>query len=81
MEEGLKLEIEVDQLPVDKGRYQRLVEKLMYLMHTRPDILYALSTVSQFMHNPRVMRIISYLKATPGKGILFQKNKDFLKIE
>ncbi|KAM7472007.1 hypothetical protein LguiA_010190 [Lonicera macranthoides] len=87
MEEGLKLEVETDQVPVDKGRYQRLVGRLMYLAHTRPDISYALSIVSQFLHNPgekhmqAVMRIISYLKATPEKGIIFQKNEDFLKIE
>ena len=24
----------------------------MYLAHTRPDLAYALSIVSQFMHNP-----------------------------
>ena len=58
----------------------------MYLAHTRPDISYALSTVSQFMHNPgekhmqAVMRIISYLKAALATGILFQKDDDFLKI-
>ena len=38
-------------MPVDKGRYQRLVGRLMYLAHTRPDLAYALSIVSQFMHN------------------------------
>lgn len=86
MEEGLKLEIEADQVPANKGRYQRLVGRLMYLAHTRPDIAYALSVVSQFMHNPRekhmnaVMRILSYLKAAPGKGILFTKDDNYLKI-
>ncbi|CAL9018917.1 unnamed protein product [Prunus brigantina] len=59
----------------------------MYLAHTRPDIAYALSVVSQYMHNPRekhmnaVMRILSYLKAAPGKGILFTKDVNYLKIE
>ncbi|XP_016648316.1 PREDICTED: uncharacterized mitochondrial protein AtMg00810-like [Prunus mume] len=59
----------------------------MYLAHTRPDIAYALSVVSQYMHNPRekhmnaVMRILSYLKATPRKGILFAKDDNYLKIE
>ncbi|KAM7491697.1 hypothetical protein LguiA_034618 [Lonicera macranthoides] len=87
MEEGLKLEIEADQVPVDKGRYQRLVGGQIYLAHIRPDISYALSTVSQFMHNPRekhmhaVMKILNYLKATPEKVILFTKNSDFLKVE
>ena len=41
-----------DQCLVDKGRYQRLVGKLIYLSHTWPDIIYAVSVVSQFIHCP-----------------------------
>ena len=54
----------------------------MYLAHTRLDLAYALSIVSQFMHNPgeqhmnAVMRILRYLKSAPGNGILFTKNVD-----
>jgi transposase InsO family protein len=87
LEEGLKLFVEPNQVPVDKGRYQRLVGRLMYLAHTRPDLAYALSVVSQFMHNPgkqhmkAVMRILRYLKSAPGKGILFTKNADHLNVE
>ncbi|KAH9764942.1 retrovirus-related pol polyprotein from transposon RE1 [Citrus sinensis] len=87
IEEGLKFCITSDQVPVDKGRYQRLIGRLMYLSHTRPDLAYALSVVSQFMHNPgeqhmkAVMRILRYLKTNPGKGILFSKNKDYSNIE
>ena len=36
----------------DKGRYQRLVGKLIYLSHTRSDIAYVVNVVSQFMHDP-----------------------------
>jgi len=42
----LKLHSLKDQVPIDKGRYQRLVGRLMYLAHTRPDLAYALSIVS-----------------------------------
>lgn len=69
-----------DQVPTKKGRYQRLVGKLIYLSHTRPDIAYAVSVVSQFMHNPSkdhmdaVIRIMRYLKSSPGKGLMFTKN-------
>ena len=69
-------------MPVDKGRYQRLVGRLMYLAHTRPDLAYALGIVSQFMRNlgeqhmNAVMHILRYLKSSLGKGILFTKNED-----
>ena len=33
-------------------RYERLVRKLIYLSHTRLDIPFAVSVVSQYMHAP-----------------------------
>ena len=74
------LPIYLDQIPTNKERHQRLVEKLIYLTHTRPDISYAVSVVSQFMHNSSnqhmsvVNRILANLKSSPGKGILFSKH-------
>ncbi|XP_042026885.1 uncharacterized mitochondrial protein AtMg00810-like [Salvia splendens] len=41
---GLKIEEGVDL--ADRERYQRLVGKLIYLSHTRPDITYAVGVVS-----------------------------------
>ncbi|RVX19268.1 Retrovirus-related Pol polyprotein from transposon RE1 [Vitis vinifera] len=87
LEKGLKLCVEPNQVSTDKGKYQRLVGRLMYLAHTRPDLAYALSVVSQYMHNPgeqhmnAVMRILRYLKNAPRKGILFAKNVDHQSIE
>jgi Reverse transcriptase (RNA-dependent DNA polymerase) len=75
-----KLEAYSDHVQTNVDRYQRLVGKLIYLAHTRPDIAYAVSVVSQFMHSPKeehmeaVRRILRYLKGTPGKGIVFRKN-------
>ncbi|KAL6322733.1 hypothetical protein AAG906_015419 [Vitis piasezkii] len=46
IEEGVKLCVEPNQVSTDKGRYQRFVGRLMYLAHTRPDLAYALSVVS-----------------------------------
>lgn len=69
-----------EEEPVDRERYQRLVGKLIYLSHTRLDIAYAVSLVSQYMHHPytshmdAVNRILRYLKQAPGKGILFQRH-------
>jgi hypothetical protein len=70
----------VDQVPTNKERYQRLVRRLIYLSHTRPDLAYAVSVVSQFMHSPNevhmnaVHRILRYLKFAPGKGLMFSKH-------
>jgi hypothetical protein len=79
-----KLGIYPNQSQTDKGRYQRLVGRLIYLSHTRPDIAYAVSVVSQFMHSPSkehmeaVGRILRYLKTTPGKGLLFAKESELV---
>jgi hypothetical protein len=68
-----------DQSPTNKERYQRLVEKLIYLSHIRPNIAYVVSVMSQFIHAPAeeymevVMRIIRYLNGALGRGIRFQK--------
>ncbi|RVW60823.1 Retrovirus-related Pol polyprotein from transposon TNT 1-94 [Vitis vinifera] len=79
MDTTVKLEESDGSAPVDKGRYQRLVGKLIYLSHTRPDIGFSVSVVSQFMNNPTekhmtaVIRILRYLKMTLGKGLFFQR--------
>jgi Reverse transcriptase (RNA-dependent DNA polymerase) len=81
MEQNMKFEINPEQCLSNKERYQRLVEKLIYLSHTRPDITYVVGVVSQFMHNPSedhmgaVIIIVRYLKGTPGKGIKFEKKR------
>ena len=65
--------------PVDTAHYQRLVGKLIYLSHTRLDIAFAVSMVSQFMHSPSkehleaAYQILRYLKSSPRKGLLFKK--------
>ncbi|KAK0594035.1 hypothetical protein LWI29_029766 [Acer saccharum] len=79
MESSYKISFKEDSPPVDTGRYQRLVGKLIYLSHTRPDIGFPVSVISQFMNKPNeehleaVYRILRYLKMNPGKGIFFRK--------
>ena len=70
----------VERCPVDKGRYQRLVGKLIYLSHAKPDIAYSVNVVSQHISNPNddhleaVNKILRFLKMTPGHGLPFKKS-------
>ena len=65
---------------VDKRMYQRLVGRLIYLAHTRPNIACSVSVISQFMHDPRephlqaAYMVLYYFKGNSGKRILFKKN-------
>ena len=61
-----------DDVLIDNSVYQRLVGKLMYATITRPDISYAVQTLSQFMQHPKrshkeaAIRVVRYLKGTVG---------------
>ncbi|CAL1374789.1 unnamed protein product [Linum trigynum] len=77
MEQNLKLCRDDGDLLPDGSLYRSIVGSLIYLNHTRPDIIYAVQVVSQFMSAPRsshlvqVMRILRYLKGTQDVGLFF----------
>jgi histone deacetylase 1/2 len=64
----------------DVTRYRSIVGALQYLTLTRPDILFAVNKVCQFLHTPTtvhwrvVKRILRYLKNTSGLGLRIQKS-------
>jgi len=55
--------------------YRRLIGRLIYLTNTRPDISFSVNHLSQFVshptseHHQATIRILRYLKRTPGTGI------------
>ena len=77
-----KVQLEETEQLTDKRRYQRLVGKLIYLSHTRPDIGFSVGMVSRYMNEPMVkhleavFRILQYLKQNPGGGLFFKKSAD-----
>nr|XP_016514347.1 PREDICTED: uncharacterized mitochondrial protein AtMg00810-like [Nicotiana tabacum] len=60
---------------VDISLYRRIIGKLHYLSFTMPDIGFAVSKLSQFMHYPKVShwkaikRLLRYLKHTSTMGV------------
>ena len=62
---------------VDANPYWRLLGKLIYLTVTRLDITYAVSVLSQFTHEPRMvhwedaLRVLAYIKRVLGKRLIF----------
>ncbi|XP_059301839.1 uncharacterized mitochondrial protein AtMg00810-like [Lycium ferocissimum] len=67
----------------DPSLYRKLVGKLNFLQHTRPDISFAVQHVSQFLHYPRLphleagLHVLRYLAGSPGLGILLNDSPDF----
>ncbi|OIT29309.1 putative mitochondrial protein, partial [Nicotiana attenuata] len=64
--------------------YRSVVGALQYLTFTRPDIAFAVTKVSQFMHCTMdshwtaVKHILRYIKATPSHGLFFAKGTSTL---
>lgn len=65
--------------PSRQREVPKIGRKLIYLPLTRPEIVFAVSVVSQFMHSPPPQRylntinhILRFLKGNPCKGLLFR---------
>lgn len=77
MDQNLKLSKETGSELTDPSIYRQLIGRLLYLTITRLDISYVMHTLSQFMATPTsthlnaAYKVLKYIKATPGQGILF----------
>lgn len=82
MEQNHRLAHDEGPLFEDPERYRRLVGRLIYLVVTRPDLAYSVHILSQFLQAPHVahweavVRIVRYLKGTPGQGVLLRADSN-----
>ena len=86
MEARLKLSKTSTAAPVDATEYRGLVGCLRYLVHTRPDIAFAVGYVSRFMERPTsehlsaVKRILCYIAGTIDYGCYYKRGGSELKL-
>ncbi|PKI78821.1 hypothetical protein CRG98_000781 [Punica granatum] len=79
MEQHLRLNSESGEDLQDPSSYRRLVGRLIYLTITRPELSYPVHILSQFMQRPKqahwdaALRVLRYLKQSPGNGILLRR--------
>ncbi len=66
----------------DGKQYRRLIERLLFLNLTRPDLSYAIQHLSQFVRAPRqphldaVMHVVRYLAGSAGLGLLLSSKSN-----
>ncbi|WVZ50178.1 hypothetical protein U9M48_001456 [Paspalum notatum var. saurae] len=79
MEEKLKLSKDSKAGKVDATSYRSIVGGLRYLVHTRPDLAFAVGYVSRFMAEPRkdhqtaVQHILRYVAGTINYGLIYPR--------
>ncbi|XP_017415800.2 uncharacterized mitochondrial protein AtMg00810-like [Vigna angularis] len=79
---GTKFSKTEGKLYSDVHAYRRLLGRLLYLTNTRPDLCFAVSTLSQFLSNPLeehyvvAIRILRYIKNNSGQGLFFPYNTE-----
>lgn len=82
MEQNSKLALDDNDKLHDATKYRRLVARLIYLTVTRPDIVYSVRVLSQFMHEPckshwnAAIRVLKYVKGTLDQGLFFPSNNN-----
>ena len=63
----------------DEKEFRSIVGGLIYLTHSRPDIMFAVSLISRFMHKPSrqhmgaAKRVLRYIRGTLSFGLRYQK--------
>jgi hypothetical protein len=59
METNLKLLVDTSSELVDATMYKQIIGSLMYLTNTRPDICFAMNTLSQYLVEPRHVHLVA----------------------
>lgn len=78
-EPGLKPAKDPEGKKVDNTLFKQIVGSLLYLLATRPDIMYSVSLISRYIESPTenhflaAKRVLQYLKGTIDFGTFYKK--------
>eukprot|EP00253_Pinus_taeda_P008002 PITA_08002 len=85
---GLEVWQQKGKIFLGQGRYatdilkRQLIGSLMYLVNTRPDICYAVNTLSQFVVEPKrvhwaaAKHVLRYIRGTVKHGLMYTQGND-----
>jgi hypothetical protein len=83
MEAKLKLLVDTSSELIDATLYRHIIGSMMYLTNTRPEICFAVNTLSQFLVEPRRVHLVvakhvmRYLKGTIDYGLSYDGDHNF----
>ena len=69
--------------PIDQMIYRCMIDSLLYMTASRPDIMYIVCLCAKFYSDPReshlkaIKRILHYLVGITNQSMLYKKNQDF----
>ncbi|GJX64031.1 retrovirus-related pol polyprotein from transposon TNT 1-94 [Tanacetum coccineum] len=80
MVDRLKLDEDLMGIPVDQTRFRGMVNSLMYLTASRPDLVFAVCMCARYQAKPTkkhfeaIKRVFRYLKGTINMGLWYPKD-------
>nr|GFA81895.1 uncharacterized mitochondrial protein AtMg00810-like [Tanacetum cinerariifolium] len=80
MVDRLKLDEDLSGIPVDQTRFRSMVESLMYLTASRPDLVFAVCMCARYQAKPTkkhlevLKRVFRFLKRTINCGLWYPKD-------
>lgn len=79
MDTGLVLSKAEKEKDINEKDFRRNIGCLRYLLHSRPDLSFAVGVLSRYMHKPKeshfeaMKQVLRYLQGTSSYGLTFKR--------
>ena len=81
MDMNVRLSRSLEERSIDETEYRRRIGCLRYLLHTRPDLSFAVGVLSRYMQDPKeshgaaLKQVLRYLRGTSTLGLVFTRTR------